>query len=324
MSKPDITSNDVIEWDFRIPMVTNGFVMGDMFKVVGLSVGFSCLLMLAIGAFQGRDGFVDMLHIVPVFLVCLVMFAHGFPVRFTVSKTGVTYEVTRSQRKMNSAILWMGILSGGPGVAGSAMLAQSQEAGSYGWENVYRVDLFPRKRTVVLRNSWRTILRVYCTAENYGPVAHMAVDGVEAHADERSKNCTEAKTLRHSIFESVFNRWSALAFVSGILVTASPFIDMDDSAGLVLTIGVVVLFGGMAWRGLRTALGVFGLVGCVFLIVLMAVEASRTGFTIASTVFSNWDIAVDNHKGLLITSIVGLLGMIACSIRSIVTGRATR
>jgi hypothetical protein len=157
-----------IEWEFAIPLVTDRFMLADMVKVVGISVGIMCVLMLTIGAFQGRDGFTNMLHLLPMFgvvglgilvlfvLICLVFYRNRFPVRFTVTKAGAACEVMPAQKKLNAFIFWVGALSGRPGVAGSALLARSREREVVKWSDVHRVDLFPKQRIVCLRNTWRT------------------------------------------------------------------------------------------------------------------------------------------------------------------------
>ncbi len=188
-----------IEWDFGIPLLTNPFILLDFAKVLTITFAILSAMFMLIGIVQGVDEFRDMLALIPMFAICvlivgvimalvmLVGYGNRFPCRFAVSRAGVRYEVTPGQKKMNTAIIIIGALAGRPGVAGSGFLAKAQESGSFAWSDVHEIDLFPRRRVVCIRNSWRTLLRVYCTPENYDAVAAMALDGVARTAHARSE-----------------------------------------------------------------------------------------------------------------------------------------
>jgi hypothetical protein len=64
-----------------------------------------------------------------------------------------------------------GALGGSPGTAGAGLLAQAQSRKSAAWSGLVSARFHPRYHPVSLRNSWRTVLIVFCTPSNYAEVA---------------------------------------------------------------------------------------------------------------------------------------------------------
>ena len=323
-----------LTWDYAFPLLTNPFVMLDMCKVLGISFFAVCTIILTIGAFQGGSNFMDMVHMIPVMALCvgiiavillfvmLVIYGNRFPARFTVNEKGATIEVTPTQKKVNTAVIIIGLLARRPGVAGSGFLAKSQECQFFGWVDVFRVELFPRRRVVVLRNSWRTVARLYCTADNYDFAARMATEGVQRTKRARQKNAASDKKFRSQLVRDILNRWLMLGVVSFILATASPLL---DSVSPLFGIGAVILLGLVTGRQVRSFFGTVGLVVVAWTVLLMVGEGSQVHSYAGGYIkFSNFDTATrgDNLK-LFIFSVIGMLGLTACSIRNIISGRRT-
>lgn len=313
-----------IAWDFNIPLLTNPFILLDMVKV--LTIGFVSIsvLFMLIGISQGVDEFLDMLRLIPMFGVCvlvigvifvfvmLVFYANRFPCRFTVSGKGVKYEVTSTQRKLNTVVIVLGALAGKPGVAGSGFLARSQESMLFSWKDIHRADLFPRRRVVCIRNSWRTLLRVYCTPENYEAVADMIRDGVERAEPQRKRSIASARGERSTLLKRM--AWWPWIVLSALLSTAQPLLD-ERFIAIWVTAATLVLgavFSGPA----RRTMGAIGLIASAATVVVVIANGLKV--TSMAGGFVRWDgfdSATDSQDlPLFIIGCVGMLGLLVIAL----------
>ena len=174
-----------VVWTASVPLLTNRFILYDLAKVLGLTMGIVSLLMLVILAFSGsgRTFWADYWSFLRVFAVVvaglavmflavmLVFFGNRFVMRFRVSSDGIGWETRMRRARWSSrAAVVAGILAGKPGTAGAGLIAASQEAGNIRWGDVRRVRLHPDLCTVSVMNGWRVVIRLFCTPENYKAV----------------------------------------------------------------------------------------------------------------------------------------------------------
>lgn len=105
-------------------------------------------------------------------LIMAVVFRGKYGVRYTLSATGLLLETTsRAAKVSNRAAIVAGILSGKPGVAGSGLLAASQETQEVKWRGNFHAVHKPDSHMILLKGPWRTLMMVQCTPENYAEVA---------------------------------------------------------------------------------------------------------------------------------------------------------
>jgi Zn-dependent protease with chaperone function len=98
----------------------------------------------------------------------LVFFGNRYRTGFTIDRNGVGWSSMMSRTKWaNRAAIVAGILAAKPGVAGAGLLAQSQEEGIVEWEEIRKLKLYPSLCAISVMNSWRVVIRLYCTPENY-------------------------------------------------------------------------------------------------------------------------------------------------------------
>jgi hypothetical protein len=125
--------------------------------------------------------------------VMLLVFGNRLRTRFTVSDDGVRCEsLDRTARASSRAALVAGIITGRPGAAGSGLLAMTQEDQTLRWRGAFSASADAGRHTIALRNRWRTLLTVYCSAENFQAVRarverHMAAHGTAARAQGPSR-----------------------------------------------------------------------------------------------------------------------------------------
>jgi len=319
-----------VAWDFRIPLVTNIYMMADCTKVMAITWVVCSALVLLIGLIVDPGDVKDLLPVVPMFgivaaaiwvvmvLVMLVFYGNRFYARFEVTSKGAHYGVSTTQRKLNKVIVVLGILAGKPGVAGSGMLAQSQEEQFFAWSDVFRVDLDPRRRVVILRNTWRTLIRLYCTPENYEEVAAIAREGVDAAIYSRERKVKRAGETRRSVVQHIFNRWSALAVLSCFLATATPLLDLDDYGRAILLAGGLALLAAFLGGSARKLFGFLCLGITGWLVYSVFAEGAKVGLDMGFQRLTNYQLINDTDEiARLWMSIAGLLGLTVCGVRGL-------
>ncbi len=193
------TQPHALEWTYRVPLLTSGFMLWDFLRVSVISVVVMYLLVALMGLLVEGEFVVLPLQVFALVLgIMLVLFVlaslllgNHVTMSFAVRPDGVAYAMGSRERKMNRATVVLGALSGAPATAGAGLLAASRENGGWTWEQLHRARYFPGSRVISLRNSWRTVLRLHCTAENYEQVAIAVADGIARGA--RSRAAGEAR-----------------------------------------------------------------------------------------------------------------------------------
>lgn len=172
-----------IVWEIDMPLLTSRFILYDFGKVFlwtalimivllsfafALAGEFSAEEFLMISAMTGLAVFILALLVI---FVMAVFFNDRYRASFAINSEGVGYESRSNRGKWaNRAAIAAGALSGRPGVAGAGLLAASRESMAIGWNEIQRVNEHAADRVFSLRNSWRVVLRLHCTPENYATV----------------------------------------------------------------------------------------------------------------------------------------------------------
>jgi hypothetical protein len=172
-------SSTVIAWNRKVSLVTNVFIMRDMFLVIGISCLVLLVFLLAIsgGEYIGDIIFVWAACSAFVFalmlIACIVVLWNRMNLEFEVNSKGVGMAVGSRKRKMNKLVTIVGLLSGKPGVAGAGLLAGSNEAVFAPWRDIKKVTIYRRKKVIALKMGLLTPLRLFCTEENFAAVERM-------------------------------------------------------------------------------------------------------------------------------------------------------
>jgi hypothetical protein len=169
-------------WNTSFPLLTNLFFLWDMGKLfffTGLIVSLLLSIMLLA---TGNPSAIPPLMLlmamlmggfmVLTLLVCVIWFGNRFYALFAVNREGAMVEVARDRDKVaNRLTVVLGILRGNMAAAGAGLLAVSEEAKRIAWADAKNVLYYPDARVISIKNSWRVVVRLYCTPENYDQVA---------------------------------------------------------------------------------------------------------------------------------------------------------
>lgn len=105
-------------------------------------------------------------------LVTLIAFRGRMRVRFTLDRHGISSQTLSTPAKgLSRLAALLGLLARNPTLAGAGAAGVSREVERVTWEQVARIDAYPAHYTLALRNRWRLVMLVVCTAETYALVA---------------------------------------------------------------------------------------------------------------------------------------------------------
>jgi len=177
-------SPQALEWEIAFPLLTNRFFLYDMVKLFFWTFLIFNGIMMTIFLIQREfDALVPMLELSVVIVLGLalltvpitaIIFRNRFPTRFAVRPDGAFYKSLSGRAStLNRAAIVVGILAGKPGAAGAGLLAASQETGGIAWQDVRKVHEYPAQCVISLMNSWRVVLRLYCSPEDYPRVIEL-------------------------------------------------------------------------------------------------------------------------------------------------------
>lgn len=171
-----------LAWDYSFSLLSNRFFLWDMTKVFVISgLIIAVLLTILLLVVENTRAILPLLVLIGglliffmiiTVLVCLIWFGNRFHALFAVNAEGAMVEVARTRDKvMNRLAVVLGVLRGNMAATGAGLLAVSEEAKSIAWSEVRSVRYYPDERVISIKNSWRVVVRLYCTPENYTQVA---------------------------------------------------------------------------------------------------------------------------------------------------------
>jgi len=180
-------------WQYPVSLLSDRFMLRDMARVAFISIAAVEILGAAMGLLADGEaiwvpiqtiGLVAGILVVLYVVTALVVYRGRFPARFRLDGKGATFAIGDvRQSRLNAATMVAGALAGRPSTAGAGLLARSREQERIRWSDVQRVVVYPRHRVIDLRNSWRTVMRLWCPPEQYEEIlAH-----VSAHVPESAR-----------------------------------------------------------------------------------------------------------------------------------------
>jgi hypothetical protein len=261
-----------LDWQIDVPLLTNRFIVYDLFKLVGITgVLFFMLLAVTSIAVDGKtalrslsglaqiDGFAMLALLVLLVLVILLFFFNHFPMGFHLSAREARVEsLSRRGKWGNRLALVLGVLSGKPGVAGAGLLGMAQELVSVEWREVCRINVYPQVRVISLMNSWRVVFRLYCTPDNFNQVLEAVRGWAEAGRQARER------AARHP----APRLWPRQAVLSLLIMAAGLFLavlPLEVPAALKVALPLVSLATVWLFLGRFWGVIVLGLIAAVLI-----------------------------------------------------------
>lgn len=256
-----------IVWTYRVPLLTSRFMLWDFVRVIVLSLLVMFVLVAAAGWLA--EGELVILPLQVLAMVGAIMFAllliaalllgNHMTMTFTVDADGVAYASGSRERKWNRAAFIIGALAGSASTAGAGLLASSNEQGGWEWVDLYAARYFPAQHVISLRNSWRTVLRLHCTAEDYGRVRAVVESGLASGDAERATRAPEAPRARRPFRDYLVI--VLVPVVAAVLVMAWPWLQYEEGMRILVFAPLLLIGAALAPSGcLGRALAAFSLV----------------------------------------------------------------
>jgi hypothetical protein len=250
-----VDREDVVVWRAGIPLLTNRFMLKDFGVFILATVVVMQLALGLIGLFAG-EGFVTLpwpvyagivlVFVVGFAVVALVFYQNRFHAQFAVGPNGIVFESGQKERTLTRATILAGLLTLTPSAAGAGMLASAREVTVTGWDEIDRIRAYPRQRVIALGNSWRTLVRLYCTPENYPVVSERVQSYLTAAALGRERPVMSPS--RQIVLPVVV--WVGLVVLGGVMTRAWSWASDDTELVALLAVALLIpagLVGRTGW-----------------------------------------------------------------------------
>lgn len=172
-----------ITWTFDVPMLTNRFVLSGLAKALGIPFAVLAVIIgVAMRDSPDWSGFGYAAIFIGIWLALTVLaifviYGNRYPSQFVVDGRGAlmapTRRLYRKNTALNTTLVVAGALAGRLAAVGTGLIAQQSQGAGITWRDARRAVRYPKQRAVALRNSWRNVLILYCTDENYDQVADL-------------------------------------------------------------------------------------------------------------------------------------------------------
>lgn len=316
----------VLEWDTDVHILTHPLMLANAAKllvITGLVMGALMSGLMAItGDFDAVVPMLKMTAMVTAALAVVFAFAsfvvlrNRVHLRFKVDCNGALAEMSdRRARTANQLAIAAGLVTGRPVVAGAGLLANAGSEQHIAWSSVAKARFHKTLRAIELKNSWRTMVTLFCTEENYGPVAAYVETALASRPAEarRPRKSPLPMLLLHTLL---------------VIAACVPLFGLPDLGEQVLFPALLVLCFALASLWLVPPLGWVVFASLVWLVVLEVLAQSESRISIfdgspyrAYEVMSTDDVTILIAAGLAAVYLVWLcVGLMRGTVRSGLAG----
>ncbi len=228
-------------------------------------------------------------------LIMAVFFRGRYHVRYTLSDKGILQEtVDAVARKANRAAIILGVLARKPGLVGAGLIARSRESEAVNWKGAFAAVEKPARHLIVLRNSWRAVMFVQCTPENFDEVQQRVNQAMR-------RNQTRERVATNSPLP-FYLRHTAL-----ILLASVPLFMLAEEYHLHLLAPILVLCFALTTLWLINVFAYVVYAGLLYLVVgtLMDLSRVRQSAFFPGESYSGFSVMGGEENGILLLALVG-------------------
>lgn len=243
-----------ITWEKEFSLLTNRFILKDLFKVVFITIVIFQILLVLVAFLVDKD-VTDMIMPLYVdlgifagmsllFLFSMLILGNRYKAEFTVDDKGITYKSGLREKRINRLVLLLMLLTK-PRMSGAGFLAVSGESGSFAWKEIYKIIPYSGAQVIEVKNSWRTVVRLYCTAENFDKVLSLCNEQLKKADEWRIENPKNVGKKKPFYF---YILWTLLAVILTLCATAWSYVEYGDSMiQVIIFSGVLTIVSGFAF-----------------------------------------------------------------------------
>jgi hypothetical protein len=196
-----------LNWERDVPILTNWLVLSGVIKVFALAGGLLCGLLAFMFAIQGEArligpmaSFIALIDgglLVVGTLVAALIYGNRLRYRFSVDEAAALCErIDQRATTIGRLTILLGVLLGKPGAVGTGLISETTTLTSAAWPSIVRIAEHPGSLAIALHNSWRTVLILFCTPENYQAVLDRVKAARQARAPRQRVNPLPGLLLR--------------------------------------------------------------------------------------------------------------------------------
>lgn len=229
-------------------------------------------------------------------IIMAVLFRGRYHVRYTLSERGLRCDTLDQVAKTtNRLAIGLGAVMGKGQLLGAGLIGISRESEEVQWSGAFVARFDPVRYTVLMKNGWRTLLWVQCTAENYTVVAEQ----INLYMTRRH---TGSRLAGRSPLPAYLGR-SLLVFLA--CATLVPLAEEYDT-GLFLPIFTLCFALAMVWLiNLFGWVVLGGLVAQIALVVLVQFEQRQSFFNPAE-VYRAYEVLSGDDFNLFLLAGIGI------------------
>ncbi|MDP2832387.1 MAG: hypothetical protein Q8Q28_03640 [Pseudomonadota bacterium] len=263
-----------------------GLLLGTLFAAQG---NWDALPMLGLMV-AGASGGLWVLGLI----IMAVLFRGRFHVRYTLSDAGILQETVEPiAKKANRAAIILGVLARKPGLAGAGLIARSREFEAVNWKGAFNAVTQPERHLITLRNGWRTVMFVQCTAENFAEVMERVSQSMQQHKTSKrvATNSPLPFYLRHTAL---------------IMLASVPLFMLTEEYGLHLLAPILVLCFALAMLWLINVFAYVIYAGLLYLVVgtLMDLARVRQSSFFPGESYSGFEVMSGDENSILILALI--------------------
>ena len=228
-------------------------------------------------------------------VIMAVLFRGRYRVRYTLSKQGLRCDtLDQVAKKANRLAIGLGVVLGKGQLLGAGLIGVSRESEAVNWSGAFQARFDAARHTILLRNSWRTLLWVQCTPENFAAVA-------EQVSQNMTRRHTEKRLVKRSPLPAYLGR-SLLVLLA--CATLFPLAEEYDT-GLFLPIFTLCFALAMVWLINLFGWVVLGGLGLQIGLTILAQFEERQSFFHPGEVYQAYEVLGGDDFNLFLLAGLG-------------------
>lgn len=167
-----------LRWAIDVPVVTHPLMLLNYVKLFGLTAILMGLFMSflmavtgspdAIAAMWMMAGGISVALLVVGLLGMALIYGNRMHMAFALDQEKAVSEIAdRRNKAVSAAAIILGILARKPAAVGAGLITATDTRRSAAWRAVVSARFHPQFHAISLRNSWRTVIILFCTPANY-------------------------------------------------------------------------------------------------------------------------------------------------------------
>ena len=177
----------VLSWKKSVKIFKNSLILKQLGLVIGIPFGILLLFMIWAKAYYGVLMVGLLLSFTYIFV--MIFYRGSYDVEYVIDKKGVRCRYQDKQRKKNAVVNWLlifiGLFSSRPTLAGVGMLAGSRQDEFITWKRIRKVKYLDRSSTIVLKGGFAENITVFCDPDEYIQVKELVKSRVGGSAYEQ-------------------------------------------------------------------------------------------------------------------------------------------